>query len=537
LKNSGRCETNNAGYNHTKNYAKSVLTLWGPLQHDSVVVDIFAGAIDNAPTFSDSQSNISNRDKTTAFIDWFIPHWHNAGESGPNPRTPDISSLVQEVVDRDGWSNGNSMAFIMLENNPGDRDARTFDFDQNSAPVLHIEYFDATLIGTTTVDENGDWSVEVSSLSDGVHSIFATTLDAENNESNPSIPISYKVESQPNLPPITVDDFASTLEDIPVSIDVLLNDTDSDGTLVPSTVQVTSGPTNGAITNINPTTGAITYSSDTNFNGFDIFDYTVEDNDGAVSNTATVTITVVPVNDPPVATDDFYQTAEDISLIVDIASGVLANDNDVEGNPLTSVLVSAPPNSVSFVLDPARNFTYTPNQDFNGIDSFTYNATDGTANSNTVTATINVIAVPSVVSITASGGGAPGINNGDQTIITFSDNTNKSPVLETTELNSVFTFNQSGNPVSFGTTTSSVWQTSSILVITTTDATIPPGFFAPEVDGALITISNNTVDLTNSAGTSNPFTNSTVNLDGDYGQLQSHVMISAIADDLDGTPP
>jgi len=358
-------------------------------EHQSTGVDIFAEAIDDAPTFSSIHENISDRTKTSASIDWFIPRWHE-GESGSKQRTPDISPLIQEVVDRYGWSDGNSMAFIMLKNNFGDRDARTFDLDPYGAPALHIDYFNATLIGTTTANENGDWSVEVSPLSEGKHSIFATTIDGENNESNPSRPILYEVESQANLPPIAVDDFATTLEDIPVSIDVLLNDTDSDGTLVPSTVQVTFGPTNGTITNINLTTGAITYSSDTNFNGFDIFNYTVEDNDGAVSNEAVVTITVDPVNDPPVATDDFYQTDEDISLIVDVTNGVLANDTDVEMDPLTAVLVSTPPNSASFTLDPAGNFTYTPNQDFYGNDSFTYNATDGIANSNVATVTIEV---------------------------------------------------------------------------------------------------------------------------------------------------
>lgn len=336
-------------------------------EHESTGVDIFAEAIDDSPTFSSEDENISDRTKTSATVDWFIPSWRHDGDSGIDQRTPDISSLVEEVVDRDGWSDGNSIAFIILKNNYGDRDARTFDFDPYSAPALHIDYFDATLIGTTTADENGDWSVEVSPLSEGIHIIFATTLDEENNESNPSMPILYEVESQVNLPPIAVDDFVTTLEDILVSIDVLLNDTDSDGTLVPSTVQVTFGPTDGAITNINPTTGMITYSPDTNFNGFDIFNYTVDDNDGAVSNEAVVTITVVPVNDPPVAIDDFYQTYEDTSLIVNIVNGVLANDTDVEMDPLTAVLVSATPNSASFALDPAGNFTYTPNQDYNAM--------------------------------------------------------------------------------------------------------------------------------------------------------------------------
>ena len=71
--------------------------------------------------------------------------------------------------------------------------------------ALHIEHFDATLIGTTTADTNGDWSVEVSSLSDGVHSIFAISVDDADNESNPSTSISYEVEShRQKIPPMDV---------------------------------------------------------------------------------------------------------------------------------------------------------------------------------------------------------------------------------------------------------------------------------------------------------------------------------------------
>ena len=207
----------------------------------STGVDIFAEAIDDSPTFSSTDDDISDRARTVGTVDWFIPSWVKDGDSGINQRTPDISSLVQEVIDRDGWSSDNSMSFILLKNNRGDRDARTFNFNPINAPSLHVEYFDATLIGSTTADENGDWSVEVSSLSDGIHTIFATTLDENNNDSSPSLPITYEVESQPNLPPTANDDSDSTLEDNPVTIDVLFNDSDSDGTLDTTTVQVTSG--------------------------------------------------------------------------------------------------------------------------------------------------------------------------------------------------------------------------------------------------------------------------------------------------------
>src|SRR5262249_42923098 len=79
----------------------------------------------------------------------------------------------------------------------------------------------------------------------------------------------------------------------------------------------------------------------------------------ADSNIATVTITVTPVNDPPVANNDAYTTAEDTPLTV-AAPGVLANDTDVDGNPLTAILVNGPSNG-TLTLNPDGSFTYPPN--------------------------------------------------------------------------------------------------------------------------------------------------------------------------------
>ena len=85
-----------------------------------------------------------------------------------------------------------------------------------------------------------------------------------------------------------------------------------------------------------------------------------------------------------------YVVAEDGTLNVSAANGVLANDFDIDGDPLTTVLDSGPSNAATFTLNPDGSFTYTPTADFNGIDSFTYHANDGSTDSNTVTVTIRV---------------------------------------------------------------------------------------------------------------------------------------------------
>src|SRR5439155_11708602 len=94
-------------------------------------------------------------------------------------------------------------------------------------------------------------------------------------------------------------------------------------------------------------------------------------------------------NDAPVATDDSYATAEDTPLTVAAATGVLANDTDVDGDPLTAVLATAPAKG-TLALHANGSFTYTPNANVNGSDTFTYHASDGTLTSALATVTIKI---------------------------------------------------------------------------------------------------------------------------------------------------
>jgi uncharacterized protein len=96
-------------------------------------------------------------------------------------------------------------------------------------------------------------------------------------------------------------------------------------------------------------------------------------------------------NAAPVAANDSYTTDEDTPLTV-AAPGVLVNDTDGNGDPLTAVLVSGPTKG-TLVLNSDGSFTYTPNANYNGSDSFTYTAHDGSADSNEATVSITVNAV------------------------------------------------------------------------------------------------------------------------------------------------
>jgi hypothetical protein len=117
------------------------------------------------------------------------------------------------------------------------------------------------------------------------------TVTARATDDNGATGTETKPGSIANTSPVAQDDTATTSADTAVDINVLLNDSDSDGVLDPTTVTVTSGPTNGTVS-VDPTTGQVTYTPATAWTGTDTFTYTVQDNAGAVSNAATVAVTV-----------------------------------------------------------------------------------------------------------------------------------------------------------------------------------------------------------------------------------------------------
>lgn len=137
--------------------------------------------------------------------------------------------------------------------------------------------------------------------------------------------VTVTITSVPNIPPTANNDTAITSQNTAVSIPVLTNDVDLDGTLDPSTVIVTSTPSNGTAA-INPVNGTIIYVPQAGMIGTDAFAYTVRDNNGDLSNIATVTVTITGVNTPPAAT---ITTAGSSTFTVPLCS-----DFDGQTNPV-----------------------------------------------------------------------------------------------------------------------------------------------------------------------------------------------------------
>ena len=192
-----------------------------------------------------------------------------------------------------------------------------------------------------------------------------------------------------NDSPVAVADAYTTDEDTTLSViadnGVLDNDSDVDsGSIMAILVQDVA---HGDLT-LN-SDGSFTYVPDDNFHGTDTFTYVADDGDDSSAET-TVTITVNSINDEPVAVSDEYSAPGDAALVVNAASGVLANDSDVDGDALMVTMV-ADVDHGDLTLNSDGSFTYTPVNGFVGTDTFTYTASDGVESTGETTVTITVL--------------------------------------------------------------------------------------------------------------------------------------------------
>ena len=165
---------------------------------------------------------------------------------------------------------------------------------------------------------------------------------------------------------------------------MLRNDSDPDGDDL--TVTLLEAPFQGAF-QLNPD-GSFEYTPNQNSSGLDGFSYEVSDGE-LTSGEVIVAITITTSNDVPVAADDNYTMEQGATLVIINTSGVLANDSDPDGDALTATVVTQPSNgTVNLASDGA--FTYQPNAEFSGTDTFTYSANDGSTSSDaTVTIQVN----------------------------------------------------------------------------------------------------------------------------------------------------
>jgi lysophospholipase L1-like esterase len=202
---------------------------------------------------------------------------------------------------------------------------------------------------------------------------------------NYSSPCTASIQITPRADAATaVDDVASVEEDQSVSIPVLENDVDPDGGAI--TLLAVTPAKNGTSSIAG---NLVIYTPKSNFNGTEQLTYTIQDSTGLPSR-ANITITVVPVNDPPVAANDSALTSSDAAVSID----PLENDTDPEADSLSLLSTVAP--SHGRIFTDHNNLTYVPDAGFSGTDTFAYTVSDSHGATDTAYITVTV-SIPALV--------------------------------------------------------------------------------------------------------------------------------------------
>ena len=152
------------------------------VQTNASALTIQAEAADDAHTFSAAPSNITSRALTVASVAWSPHAWETIGEAGPPQRTPNLATLLQEVVDRRGWMNSNAVAFVLT--GTGDRTADSFEKSGGSPARLTVTYdVPGTPISmATSVDVGSDDAEESPG---GTINLTSGDLDIVHDETEP----------------------------------------------------------------------------------------------------------------------------------------------------------------------------------------------------------------------------------------------------------------------------------------------------------------------------------------------------------------
>lgn len=236
-----------------------------------------------------------------------------------------------------------------------------------------------------TVVDNGDGTVTFTPAPNytGPAQITYTVVDGNGGEDVGGATVNVFIEGV-NDGPDAVNDAVTTAEDTPITIDALANDTDVEGdalTITGASVPAQQG-------SVEVVGNQLVFTPAPDFNGEATITYSITDGNGG-TDTAEVAVTVTPVNDDPVAVDDVETTDEDQPITIDL----IANDTDVDGDPLSVGSVSVPPEQGSVVDNGDGTVTFTPAPDFNGPATITYTVIDGQGGEDEGQAVVSVGAI------------------------------------------------------------------------------------------------------------------------------------------------
>jgi Ca2+-binding RTX toxin-like protein len=326
----------------------------------------------------------------------------------PNANFEGKDSFSYSAVDARGGESANQVTVHFLVNAVNDTPtvsalSATTNENQVMSSVLRGSDVDGDALTYAIVSNATNGSVVIS------NSAVPAFTYTPNSNYNGTDSFTYKVnDGTIDSSTATVTITTSNVDNTPAAANGTLTateDTTTTGTLLgtdpdsdPLTYSVVQQASKGTLTITNASTGEFTYVPNANQSGRDAFSYKV--NDGSQdSNIAVVTMTITAVNDAPVAASGTLRINEDTAASTHLLGA------DVEGDSLTYSIVSNGSLGTAAITNAANGaFTYTPNSNASGTDTFTYRVNDGTVNSSVATVTVNINAIndnPAAVNDTA----------------------------------------------------------------------------------------------------------------------------------------
>jgi hypothetical protein len=316
----------------------------------------------------------------------------------PNNTYTGTDSFTYIVKDSKGGTNTTSVTINVQAPNPTNQDpvpiadsitaaagmAYTFNPIANDSDpdgdTLSIQSVTQGAHGTVSIN-GGNVSYTPDTAYKGMDSFTYTVSDGKGGTAIGKVDVTV-ISASTNQKPIAADDTATTTFNKPVLIEVLKNDSDPDGDSL--SIEFSQGKNGGEVT-INAQ-NVLIYTPKTNYSGEDSFTYTITDGKGG-SATATVTINVTGSSTTLTASPDTFTVDNNVMTVLDVA----ANDTIPAAKVVTLTILAAPKNGTASVK--ADKIEYSPNQDFIGSDSFTYQVTldDGSTSQASVTLSIKAI--------------------------------------------------------------------------------------------------------------------------------------------------
>jgi gliding motility-associated-like protein len=271
-------------------------------------------------------------------------------------------------------------SFFVKENNPMSGNVLTNDNDpEGDIQTVNIVPVVLPVHGTLVLNANGTVSYTPALNYIGLDRFVYEVCDNGTPTACDKGTV-YLIIAPVNYIPVAIDDKNITNEDTSVNGNVSTNDIPSaDGGNVWTMV---SQPKDGKV--VMNTDGTYTYTPNADFNGTDTFTYKVCDVNGDCDE-ALVSVTVLPVDDSPVANDDL------VSFHIDDVLNDWVTDNDAEsgdGGNVWSIVTQPTRGTITFNID--GSYTYTPGQNFVGNDTFTYKLCDADGDCDEASVTISV---------------------------------------------------------------------------------------------------------------------------------------------------